>query len=92
MSSNRPFEFKADSNPPIGVYEVDNKSKITGGYIEPEAERIHMFSDTSMNMTSKSGNWKANTSVNTSLVKSPSGAKQRPKSELKGQTRNYLQK
>jgi hypothetical protein len=33
------YEFKADSNPPIGGYEIEDprKSRITGGYIEPEA-------------------------------------------------------
>ena len=77
VSMGSKFEFKADSNPPVGGYDVmydQTLSRSKGVYIEPEAERIHMFTDTSFNMktaTNKSGLGNYGASVNTSLVKSP---------------------
>jgi hypothetical protein len=40
--------FKPTSSPPVGGYNVSydqTQPRSIGGYIEPEAERIHMFAD-----------------------------------------------
>ena len=48
---------KSDSNPPVGGYDVmydQTNSRSKGVYIEPEAERIHMFSSPDLSV----GNYK----------------------------------